>query len=395
MYLTIPQKDLARAFSLVSPIVGNGQSQMPMLKYVLLRTEPDGLAILAANEDTRICARVPATIQASDALLIPARTFSRFVGDLPMSAVTLMFPSPTDQNALHLRCQHIKANFKQGALSTEEFPLVQSLEEGEEFFTLDCELLKEIVEQVAFAAATNAARPALEGVRIACSEGVATFMAADTFRLAIRTIPIPNQQLTADVLIPASVLRTVARLLPSSGAVHLGHSRDGRQLLVQTREMDLSSRLLEGTFPNTDPLLRLEAPTRVVLPTQDLVSSVHLMSAFARENNQLLRCTVEASALLLEAEAPDLGANEMRLTEGVTVNGPTLSILINHSYMAEALATVPTQQVSLEMLDARRPMTIKPVGPLDARHIIMPLRLETIPTHTQAAPEATATNAAQ
>lgn len=393
MYLTIAQQHLARALSLVAPIVGNGQIQMPILKYVFLRTEPDGLAILAANEDTRIRARVEATVQASDALLIPAQAFSRFVGDLPPTTVTLLSPSPIDQTALQLLCQQIKANFKQGALPIAEFPLVQFLEEGEELLMLDCELLKEIVAQVAFAASSHASRPVLEGIRIVCQNGFATFTAADAFRLAIRTIPIPDQQVTADLLIPASVLRTVARLLPSSGAVRLGRSRDGRQLLMKTREMDLSSRLLEGAYPDVRSLLALEAPTRVLLPTNALMTAVHLMTSFVRENKGILRFTVEASALLLEAEAPDLGANEIRITEGVTISGPPLSILINHTLFAEALAAVPTQQVTLECLDARRPMTIKPVGPLDARHILMPLMLETVPAHIPAQPEATATGA--
>lgn len=390
MFLTLEQKDLARTFSLVSPIIGSGQVQMPILKYVLLRTEPDGLAVLAANEETRIRVRVPATVQAVDTLLLPAQTFSRFVGDLPPATVTLLSPSPTDQTALQLLCQQSKANFKLGALPVAEFPLVQFLEEGEELFTLDCELLKEIVEQVAFAAAAHAARSVLEGVRLACQNGFATFSAADSFRLALRTIPIPNQQVSAELLIPASILRQLSRLLPSSGAVRLGRSRDGRQLLVQTREMDLSSRLMEGAFPDVRSLLSLEAPTRVVLPTSELTNAVHLMSSFARENKHQLRCMIEADRLVLEAEAPDLGVNEVCLTEGVTISGPTLSFLINHTYIAEALAAVPTPQVVLECLDARRPVTIKPAGPLDARQIIMPLVLRSTPAPTPAQSEATA-----
>ncbi|HEU5378499.1 MAG TPA: DNA polymerase III subunit beta, partial [Ktedonobacteraceae bacterium] len=311
------------------------------------------------------------------------------------ATVTLMSPSPTDRTALQLLCQHIKANFKQGALPLAEFPLVQVLEEGEELFALDCELLKEIVEQVAFAASANPSRPVLEGIRVACQHGFATFSAADAFRLSTRTIPIPDQRLTAELLIPASILRILARVLPSSGAVRLGRSRDGRQLLAQTREIDLSSRLLEGTFPDIRSLLTLEASTSVVLPTSALANAVHLMSLFARENKHQLRCTIEADALLLEAEAPDLGANEIRLTEEVTVSGPAVSLLMNHTYMAEALAAVPTQQVALECQDARRPITIKPVGPLDARHIIMPLILEATPAPPRTAPTAISTGASR
>lgn len=373
MYLTITQKDLHHAISLVSTIVGQGTIQMPILKQIRLDAEAGSLIVQAANDDTRMRVHVPAAMQASGTVLVPAQTFIRFVSDLPSERVTLMAPSPTDATALQLRCQQIKATFKQGGFPLAEFPQGTFLAEGEELLTLDCELLTEMIEQVAFAASSNVTRPVLEGIRVTFRNGVASFLAADTFRLATRAIPIPNQQMTTELLIPAPVLRHLSRLLPSSGAVRLGRSRDGRNLLVQTREMDLSSRLLEGAFPNVDALLHLETSTRVVLPAQELRRSVHLMAAFARENNQQLRCTVEASSLFLEAEAPDLGTNEMRLTEEVTVNGPTVSILLNHAYLADALATIPTQQVALEVLDAHHPVTIKPVGPVDGRHIIMPL----------------------
>jgi DNA polymerase-3 subunit beta len=392
VFLTVAQKDFNHALSLVSAFVGQSTMQMPILKNLLLDAELGTLVIQAANDDTRICVRLTADIQAPGMLLLPAHAFARFVGDLPNSPVSLMSPSPTDQTAIQLRCQQIKANFKQSASPLTEFPQATLLAEGEELLTLDGELFKEIIAQVAVAAASNDARPVLEGISVVFQNGSATFTAADAFRLAFRTIPIPDQRLTASLLIPASVLRQLARVLPSAGVVRLGRSRDGRQLLMHTRDMDMSSRLMEGVFPNVRSLLALEARTRVVLPTSALANAVHLMTSFARENKQQLRWTVEATSLLLEAEAPDLGTNEVRLTEGVTISGPTLSILLNHTYVAEALMAVPTQQVALEMFDARRPVVIKPVGPLDARHIIMPLLLEASITPTSARPESSATS---
>ncbi len=99
------------------------------------------------------------------------------------------------------------------------------------------------------------------------------------------------------------------------------------------------------------------------------------MDSFARENKHQLHCRVEDASLVLEAEAPDIGANEMRLTEGVGTSGPAISLLINQTYLSDALAPVTTPQVALEMIDNRRPVTIKPVGPLNARHIIMPMMM--------------------
>ncbi|HEU5377144.1 MAG TPA: DNA polymerase III subunit beta [Ktedonobacteraceae bacterium] len=394
MYLTIAQQDLYHAVSLVSAIVGQGSLQMPILKQLRLDAEPGCLLVQAANEETRMRVRVPAVVRTPGTYLVPAQTFARFVGDLPTTSVTVQAPSPTDEDALHLRCQQINAHFKRGAFPLEEFPLGTLLSEGEELLTLDGALLTELIEQVAFAASNDASRPILEGMRLTLHHGSATCVAADTFRLSARSIPIPDQRASAEVLIPARVLRTLARVLPASDAVRLGRSHDGRHLLVQTRDLDLSSRLLEGVFPDVRSLLSLATPTGVVLPTQDLANAVHLMTAFARENKQQLRCTIEDAEVVLEAHAPDLGTNEMRLREAVTVSGPGRSFLINHHYLAEALAALPTPQVRLACGDARHPVVLQPVGPLDARHVIMPLTAQAPSAPMTARPDAPTRRAA-
>lgn len=149
---------------------------------------------------------------------------------------------------------------------------------------------------------------------------------------------------------------------------------------------------MEGTFPNVRSLFSLAAPTRVILSSQDLRNALRLMASFARENKHQLRWIVETDAFLLEAEAPDLGTNEVRLSEGVTISGPTLSLQLNHAYLSDALAAVGTPQVALEMVSERHPVTIKPVGPLDARHIIMPIMLQTRSTASQTTPETAASH---
>ncbi|HVU70697.1 MAG TPA: DNA polymerase III subunit beta, partial [Ktedonobacteraceae bacterium] len=316
-------------------------------------------------------------------LLVPAQAFAHLVSDLPPAPITVMSPAPTDATALQVRGPQVNATVKLAAFPLDEFPAGMRFSAGEELLTLDAELLREIIEQVAVAAATEESRPILQAVSVVFSQGQATFLAANAFRLAYRSVPIPDQRLTASLLIPASVLRQLARVLPSSGVVHLGRSHDGRSLLVQTREMELSTRLMEGAFPLVDSLLALPATTRVTLPTQDLRDALRFMASFTHEKAHQFRWTVEADALLLEVDAPDLGTSDVRLTDGVSVSGPALLVWLNQRYLADALDAVTTPQVQLDMSSERHPITIKPVGPLDARHIIMPL----LPHPTPAVPQ--------
>lgn len=394
MFFTLAQKDFSHALALASPFAGQSTLQMPILRMLRFDAEPGRLVIQAANEQTRVRVRTTAEVQAPGSMLVPAQAFAHLVSDLPAASISVMSPSPTDATALQLRGPHIKANVKLAAFPLDEFPEGMTLAEGENLLTLDAELLREIIEQVAVAAATDDSRPVLQAVSVVFQNGQATFLAANAFRLACRSVPIPDQRLVASLLIPASVLRQLARVLPSSGVVRLGRSRDERSLLVQTREMDLTTRLLEGAYPNVGSLLSLPAPTWVKLPTQDLRSALRLMASFTHEKQHQFRWSVESDALLVEVEAPALGTSEVRLTEGVTISGPALVVRLNQRYLADALDAVTTPQVLLEMRSERHPVTIKPVGPLDARHIVMPQFLQTAPTQaapaSQTTPEATA-----
>jgi DNA polymerase-3 subunit beta len=386
MYVTVGQKALKTAVSTVQTIAGTGRTQLPILKHLLLVADATGLRFCASNEETSIQYRLQADVQASGTALLPAHLFSRFVQDLPAAPITLVLPSPTDPTAVQVRCQSVKANIRIGAMPSEEFPRISHATDGcRDLLTVDCELLREIIDQVAFAAGTDPSRPVLEGIRVAFASGRASFGAADAFRLAVRSIALPDPQVSAEVIIPAQTMRQVARLLPASGAVRIALSPSGHQALFHTQDMDLSTRLVEGTFPDFRPLLSIQAATRVVLPTHVLAAAVQLMVPFARENQHQLRLQTlqerpgEAAALVLEAEAPDLGANEMRLTESVTVTDPDLRIQVNEGWLAETLAAVSTPQVALEFTDAARPIVVRPVSPLDGVYVIMPLYVRPMP----------------
>ena len=381
MYLTIEPK-IKSAMSAVQSIAG-GKTQMPILQHLLLQAETAQLTMRASNEEMSLRYRVPAPVQAPGSILLPANFFAGLVHDLPQAPLTLITPSPTDATAAHLRCQKVKANVKLGAMSLEEFPAMPIYPDdgGQHLLTMDCELLREVIDQVAFAAATHdSSRPVMEGIHLTVEGGRARFAAADAFRLALRHIAIPDPQLRAEIIISAQSLRALARLLPSSGSVVIALSATESQILFHTPMMDAAMRLIAGTFPAYGTLLVAQPSTRVVVQTQVLAEAVRLSAPFARENGHQLHLRIipptpgEAAALVLEAQAPDLGSNEIRLDESLTVEGAAaLTMMVHDTFLAEALAVVPSREVLLELTDARHPIAIKPVGPLDHVSIVMPL----------------------
>jgi DNA polymerase III subunit beta len=207
-----------------------------------------------------------------------------------------------------------------------------------------------------------------------------TFAAADAFRLAVRIAALPGQeQLSGNILIPARTLNELARILPSEGIAQMIITPNRSQVLFHTENIDLVSRLIEGTFPNFRQIIPKEHSTRAVLETKEFAAAVKTVTPFARDSSNITRVKIdgggsdglEPGMLTIEATAEDVGSNVS--TVNAAVDGPEQQIIFNVKYLTDVLAVLDTPEVALEVSSAARPGVIKPVGSADYTYVIMPM----------------------
>jgi DNA polymerase-3 subunit beta len=205
-----------------------------------------------------------------------------------------------------------------------------------------------------------------------------TFAAADAFRLAVRATPLPGEEQAHDnILIPAKTLNELARILPSEGSVQMIVTPNRSQVLFHSDNIDLVSRLIEGTFPNFRQIIPKEHSTRAVVETKEFAAAVKTVVPFARDSSNIARVKVSSGAegepgtLTIEATAEDIGSNVS--TINAAVDGPEQQIIFNVKYLSDVLAVLDTPEVALEVSSAARPGVIKPVGPADYTYVIMPM----------------------
>jgi DNA polymerase-3 subunit beta len=287
---------------------------------------------------------------------------------------------PEDSNILNVKSAGSSANIK--GMDASEFPLIPSAEGGEPPVRFDASQLKEIIEEVAFAAADDDSRPVFTGVLIQVSEEKITFAAADAFRLAVRVAPLPgDDHPRGDILVPARTLTELARILPSEGQVEMIVTPNRSQVLFHTPQLDLVSRLIEGTFPNYRQIIPKEHTTRAVVETKQFAEAAKRAALFARDSSNITRVKInpgandglEPGSLTVEATAEDLGDNVS--TVNAAVDGPELQIIFNVKYLADVLAVIGTPEVALEANAPTKPGVIKPVGSNDYTYVIMPMHI--------------------
>ena len=377
MKITCKQQDLSRGLSAVSHAVSN-RSTLPILSNILLATDQGRLKLSATNLEIGINCWVDAQIQEEGSTTVPAKLLTDLVSRLPQAPVDLF--APDDSNTLSVKGQGSNANIK--GMDASEFPLIPSAEGGEPPVMLDAVLLKEMIEEVAFAAADDDTRPVLTGVLVQVSDEKITFAAADAFRLAVRIAPLPgDDHPRGDILIPARTLSELARILPAEGPVEMIVTPNRSQVLFHTPQLDLVSRLIEGTFPNFRQIIPKEHSTRAVVETKRFAEAAKRAELFARDSSNITRVKInpggndglEPGAITVEATAEDLGDNTDVLD--AAVDGPEMQIIFNVKYLSEVLAVIGSSEVALEANAPTKPGVIRPVGEHDYTYVIMPMHI--------------------
>ena len=377
MKITCKQQDLSRGLSAVSHAVSS-RSTLPILANILLATDHGRLKLSATNLEIGINCWVDAQIHEEGTTTVPARLLAEFVSSLPQAPVDISVPE--DSNILNIKSLGSNANIK--GMDASEFPLIPSAEGGEPPVMLDAVLLKEMIAEVAFAAADEDSRPVFTGVLVQVGDEKITFAAADSFRLAVRVAPLPgDNHPRGDILIPARTLTELARILPAEGPVEMIVTPNRSQVLFHTQSLDLVSRLIDGTFPNFRQIIPKEHTTQARVETREFAEAVKRAALFARDSSNITRVKInpgendglEPGSLTVEATAEDLGDNTS--TVNAVIKGPELQIIFNVKYLSEVLAVIGSQEVLLELNGPTKPGVIMPAGENDYTYVIMPMHI--------------------
>jgi DNA polymerase III subunit beta len=239
--LSVMQENLARGLSVVSRAVST-RSTLPVLANVLLKTEDAGLKLTATNLEIGITYWVPGKIDADGATTVPARLLTDYVNalhggeriDLELQA----------GEALHLRSGRFESHIK--GIDADEFPAIQTA--GERPTTRIAQnVLRRALEETAFAAASDEARPILTGVLARFEGDQLTLAAADNYRIAVKTIPVLDAVPETAVVIPARALNELVRVLADvDEPIEIVLAQARNQILFHLEGVDLVSRLIDG-----------------------------------------------------------------------------------------------------------------------------------------------------
>jgi DNA polymerase-3 subunit beta len=376
MRVTVLQENLARGLGIVSRAV-SPRSTLPVLSNILIASDEGRLRLSATNLELGITCWIAARIDEEGSTTVPARTFADLVNALPADQVQLVLDTQTQT----LNVKGGTSNNDIKCIDAQEFPPlpVPDMDGAVQLNVVD---FKEMIQQVAFAASTDEARPVLMGVLVNVDKDAITLAAADGFRLSVRkaVLSTPLQQpLTA--IIPARALSELARV-SSDGEepIYMVLPKGRGQVLFRVKDVEVVSQLIDGTFPDYHQIIPRSYKSRTLVSTSSMLKACKQAEIFAREGSNVARLDIKSaqsemqpSEVEISATSEETGKNETIVE--ATVDGGGMLIAFNVKFLREALEAIKTPNVALETSGPNAPGVVKPVGDENFIQVIMPMHL--------------------
>ncbi|GAC1469912.1 MAG: DNA polymerase III subunit beta [Chloroflexota bacterium] len=350
------------------------RSPLPITTNVLLASADGRLRLSATNLDIAISTWIDASVTEEGSITLPAKLLTEFVDTLPAEPIDLTVKQGS--HSAHLAAGRYQATIR--GMDANDFPVIPDVQ-GEPAAAIDPALLKEMIEQVAFAAAGDDTRPVLTGVLATFSGDELTLAATNGFRLAVRNGKL-SEAATGDfsVIVPARTLVELAKIVPDSEEpVEMTVTPNRNQVVFRARDLHVVSSLLEGQFPNYRQIIPSKFATKVVVSTAELLKATKIASFFARDNTNPIGLEVQPGgeagmgSIVVSGQAAELGEDRGEID--AVVNGGNAKIQFNARYVSDALNAMQSPQVGIEISGPNSAAVFRPIDGGDYLHIIMPM----------------------
>jgi DNA polymerase-3 subunit beta len=348
--------------------VASTRSAIQALSGVQLSATSDGCELRATDMDVGLRVPLAAQVVREGVVVLPARLFLDVVRSLPASEVSLELRSAQQDVELVSGT----ATFDIRMLRSDDFPPFPE-PEAENVVSMPAGAFVSTALKVAGSASRDETRPVLTGILVSASESELRMVATDSYRLSVKETKL-EQPLTNgfEVNVPARALQELARVAGQVGEDRLSVSVQRNQIVFALGETILSSRLIEGQFPNYRQLLPEGFDHELRVASSELTDVVRRISLLAQKNAPL-RLAFNPGELTVSAQTPDVG--EARESLPVAFQGEPLEIGFNPEFLRDGLEAIEEGDILLKLISPLRPGLIESGDESGFRYLIMPIRL--------------------
>ncbi|MGO9028379.1 MAG: DNA polymerase III subunit beta [Acidimicrobiales bacterium] len=374
---------LVEALTTAGRAVSSRTTTSAALNGVRIESEGNRLAVVGTDLDLTVHVSTEAIGLNDGACVAPSRLLSDIVRSLEPGAVTI------ESEDEKIEIAAARSRFSLRTFPLDDFPTLPEPPAPSTFLPADG--LVDALRQVVRAASGDDARPLLTGVLIATEGTGIRLVATDSYRLALRDIEGSDASLdTSQILVPARALSELQRLSSlGSGSKDGKRADDGEEagssgplvglsigdhdVTFTAGDVRVSTRLLDGSYPDYRQLIPAEYPNRLHVGKDSLLDALRRVRLLVRDNTTPVRLSMRPGGVDLTVVSQEVGdASE---TVDADFEGGDLTIAFNPSYLIDGVEAVAGDEVLLETVDATKPATVRAAERSDFRYLLMPVRV--------------------
>ena len=354
---------LADALATAGRAATSRTGTLPVLSGLRLEVHGDELVVTGTDLELSIRLTVAVGGERDGAVVVPARLVADIVRALPPGAVEV------DVVDEEVSISAGRSQFSIRPLGLDDYP--QQGEPVAEAVTLSSASVAEALRQVVRAASNDDARAVLTGVLIAADDDGVRMVATDSYRLAVRDLP-DSQMLSSGqkVLVPSRALQELQRVL--GGSEELQVRLGARDAVFESGGTRLTTRLIEGEYPNYRNLLPSSYPNVLTVGREALLEALRRVKILAQDATPV-RLHLGGDTLGLSAITQDVGNASEEID--ASYEGTEMTVAFNPDYLAAGIDAVDADEITLSTLDPMKPAVVRPVGRDDYLYLLMPVRV--------------------
>ncbi len=361
--ITVSRDELAQKLSVVARGVSTRTSVL-VLGGIQLRAEAGKLHLAATDMEVSLRSELEAQVAGEGSVVVPGRLLLDIARSLPEGEVAIEHHA--DEAVVVVTAG--SANYRLHTYSAEDFPRLPDVDEGT-LHAIDREALTQTIARVGRSASRDESRPVLTGILVRFEPGKIVMAATDSYRLAVKQTPVEGSLPELEAIIPARALQELARISGDAGDVQLGMQEN--HVVFGVDGSWLTTRRIDGQFPNYRQLLPEQFEYELLLPREELLEVVRRVSLMAQRNSPL-RLRFAEGELTVSAITQDIG--EARESLPAPFAGDTLEIGFNAEFLRDGLESVDSDSITFKLISPLRPAVLEGEAD-DYVYLIMPIRL--------------------
>jgi len=375
MKLQILQENLEKAISTTSRFAST-RAQLPVLGNILLTTQKSKVYISSTNLEISASVQVGAKIEEEGEVSVPAKVISELIANLPKETITLS----AEKEQLKVSVSGFTSTIL--GINTSDFPKVPNSINKEKAMSFSQGELIKALAQVLFASSSDETRPVLTGVLFQFKKNILSLVATDGFRLSRKNLIIKTEEKAHEnIIIPKTILGEFSRTESDDENILLGIQDKEKQVIFGMGDTILSSRLLEGEYPDFEKIIPKELLIKVLVDKEEFLRAVKLASIFARESANIVKIKVLKDSIKVSAESGSAGSQETEVD--AKIEGPETSlgskngfeIAFNYRFLEDFIHSVVGEEIKMEFSGVSSAAVFTDSPDESYLHLIMPVKI--------------------